>query len=312
MNACLAAMLAALLLMSAAPCRAEGDAYLLLDGGIGYFAPPEVSYAYSTAEPYDITTAADITWGLGFRAGHTLHVPGWSEDSLFGAAPTLELAYRYDAYDERTKDITRPNAAAPAAGYGVTDPWSGGIWDYDQEITGNDVRLGLWGSAAEDGAFVPYVGVGYRHYRQDWKLNTFILGTYNPVFDSELHADSYGVCLGGKWETPGRGRWRVAATPMVHLDYTRASLDFHQHAGFAMLSGADDSMDTAFGSWGASLDVSAARVFANGFSLEWIVGAVYQDRTPYARPPVTDQGRAQIATDGSHALRCAVNLGLEF
>jgi len=315
MARCVAAVLALLALLAAGPCRADDDAAfrLRLDGGIGWFAPPKVTYVYSTTErELDIKTGRDRTWGLGFRAGCTLRGLSWSGDSLFGDAPVLELAFRHDAYDERSGDFEQASAAGPAAGYGATGVWSAGTWDCEQAIGSDAFRLGLWGSEPADGGFIPYVGLGYRKYRQDWRLNSLVFGSYSHVFDSALDADGFGIVMGGEYRTARSGDWQFAATPMFFLDYVSAHLDFHQSSGTVLLVDAEDAMGMRFGSFGASLDLSLKRIFGNGLHLSLSGGAVYNSRTPYGRPPTTTQGRAQIATGESCALRAGLEAGFEF
>ena len=310
-------LLAALALLRPGPCPAADngpEAYLELDTGIGYFAPPEVTYVYSPASrDNDIKTGEDTTWGVGFKAGKVLRGLDWSEDSLFGSAPRLELAFRYDDYDERKRNILPPNAADPAAGYGATGPWSGGVWDYKQEIGSNAFWLGLRGSD-EDGeaAFVPYLGVGYQRYTQDWRLNTLILGTYYNTFDSQLTANSLGVRAGGDCRIGQRSGWQFTITPMVYANYVRADLDFHQSVTTALPVAVDDSMGMSFGSWGATLDFSATLPFDGGSYLKLTGGGVFNSRTPYGRPPTTSSGQAQIASGSSRAARAGIDFGWKF
>ena len=305
---------AALLWMT--PCRAEEgglDISVQADAGIGYFAPPKVTYIYSPANRGDdIRTREHATRTLGLKMGCPLKGLDWPAESLFGQAPVMELAYRYNDYDERAGDITPPNAADPAAGYGVTGPWSGGIWDYKQLISNHEFWLGLKGDEPENSGFIPYVGVGFQKYTQDWRLNNFIFGTYYNVFHSNLDAYSYGIRLGGEWRTGRFDGWQLSATPMLFVNYVRADLDFQQNNVPAILSAARDAMSTQFVAYGGSLDLSVRKLFDNGLSLGVTGGAVYNSRTPTVRPPETTQGRAQISGRDSSALRGGLDFGMVF
>lgn len=309
-------LLAVAALLWAAPCRAEEgglDISVQADAGIGYFAPPKVTYIYSPANRgCDISTREHATQTLGIKIGCPLKGLEWSADSLFGQAPVVELAYRYDDYDERESDITPPNAADPAAGYGVTGPWSGGNWDYKQLISNHAFWLGLRGAEPEDGGFIPYVGVGFQKYTQDWRLNNLIFGAYYNVFDSNLDAYSYGIRLGGEWRTDRFDGWQLSATPMFFANYVRADLDFQQNNVPAVISAAQDTMSTRFGAYGGSMDLAVRKLFGNGLSLGVTAGSVYNSRTPTVRPPETTQGRAQISGAASSALRGGLDFGMVF
>lgn len=314
MNHVKSVVIVALVLISAQFAYAGGDVTVFsmeADGGIGYFAPPTVSYKYSTTNSnYDINTDESSFWTAGLKAGNTLNGLGWSEDSLFGDAPIVELAYRYDDYDETDNNISRPGAAGQAAGYGATGNWGAGTWDYDQEIRTNAFRLGLWGSNPKDGGFVPYVGIGYQRYNQDWKLHRNNVS----VFTSKLNGDYYGLMIGGAYRTAHCSGWQFTATPMVFVNYVRSDLNFQQDPDAAIggFDTVDDSMSTSFMSVGAGLDLSVKKYFGDTFYLGLTGGAVYNSRTPYGRPPTTTAGRAQIASDSSYAVRGTLDIGFEF
>ena len=309
-------LLAVAALLWAGPCHAEEGGLgvtVQADAGIGYFSPPKVTYIYSPADRgCDIRTREHATQTLGIKIGCPIKGLQWSGDSLFGREPIVELAYRFDDYDERMHDITPPNAVDPAAGYGVTGPWSGGTWDYKQLISNHAFWFGLKGAEPEDGGFIPYVGVGFQKYTQDWRLNNFIFGAYHNVFKSDLDACSYGVRLGGEWRTGRFDGWQLSAKPMVFANYVCADLNFQQNNVPGILTAAQDSRSTRFGACGGSLDIAVKKFFDNGFNLGVTAGTMYNSRTPTVRPPETTQGRAQISGTDSSAIRGSLDFGMVF
>lgn len=288
----------------------EKDIILEVDSGIGYFTPPTVVYKYAINDSaYDIDTGSGAMWTVGLKAGYTLKGVGWAKDSLFGDAPVVELAYRYDDYDEKEDNIFRPGVIGPAGIYGGGGGWPTGSWDYKQDISNNAFRLGLWGSDSEGDGFVPYIGIGYQRYAQDWQARR----QQATIFISKLEAGYYGVSVGGDYRVERKNGWQLIITPMVFVHYVQADLNFQQDPDNTVgIINVDDNMSTSFGSYGAALDLSVKKYFADTFFLGLTGGAVYNNRTPYGRPPTTQPGRAQIAAESSYIIRGTLDIGVEF